>query len=85
VKIKTSDLNDWLREFSKTSIMQGLSTKFKLKYVTQAGVLPPTFIIFAQNRQNIRKNHERFIVNSLRQRFKLNDVVVDVRIRDKTD
>jgi GTP-binding protein len=84
IKIKTSDLSDWLSDLNRTSIMQGLSTKFKLKYACQTATLPPTFVIFAKNKQNIRKNQERFIINSLRQRFKLNEIVIDVFIRDRT-
>jgi small GTP-binding protein len=81
VRIRTSILNDWLHSVGKADILQRASLGFKLKYVMQTGTVPPTFVIFASNKQNIRKAHERFITNNLRQNFNLTDVVVDIRIK----
>jgi GTP-binding protein len=75
-KIKTSDLNNWLAEINKTNILQSGSVRFKLKYITQVGILPLTFVIFVSNKDKIRTDHERFIINNLKTTFSMTDVIV---------
>ncbi len=82
-KIKTSVLNDWLARINKSDLLQSGSARFKLKYVTQIGSIPPTFLIFTSNKSNMRADHERFIVNDLKSSFDLMNVAVKVIFRDQ--
>jgi GTP-binding protein len=82
VKIKTSTLNAWLKEINKEPLMQSVSSRFKLKYITQIGISPPLFIIFAKNRKSIRKEHERYVVKKLKECFDLTKVMIKVIFRD---
>ncbi|MDR0630558.1 MAG: ribosome biogenesis GTPase Der [Holosporales bacterium] len=82
LKIKTSELNQWLQIINQNDLMQTASTKFKLKYITQIGIHPPSFVIFVSNKNYIRKDHERFIINKLRQNFALTDIVIKVYFKN---
>jgi GTP-binding protein len=83
IKIKTSTLNAWLKEMNDSPLLQSVSTRFKLKYMTQIGIAPPVFLIFATNTKNIRREHERYVTNKLKECFGLNRVMVKVIFRDK--
>ena len=84
IKISTSKLNNWLQTINKTEIMTSASIKFKLKYITQIGEIPPTFIIFVSKRQEMRKDQARYITNHFKQHFNLQDVVVKLVFKNKS-
>jgi GTP-binding protein len=81
-KIKTSDLNNWLREINQNNLIQSLSTKFKMKYITQVKTAPPTFLIFTTNKESIREDYKRYITNHLKRCFQLTNIPVKVAFKD---
>lgn len=83
ISVKTSKLNDWLSCINKTETLKSGSAKFKLKYITQVGALPPRFIIFVSNKDNMRADHERFIINNLKNTFGLKEVPVKIIFREQ--
>ncbi|MBQ2173508.1 MAG: hypothetical protein II453_00050, partial [Alphaproteobacteria bacterium] len=82
-RIKTSDLNEWLSFLNQSDVMQSGSARFKLKYITQIGSIPPTFLVFVTNKTNMRADHERYIINNLKSSFDLEDVAVKVIFREQ--
>mgnify|MGYP001047239072 CR=1 FL=1 len=42
---------------------------FKVKYITQASVRPPTFVLFTDRKRELHFSTERFLVNRIRERF----------------
>ena len=82
-RIKTSDLNDWLSFINQSAVMQSGSARFKLKYITQIGSIPPAFLIFVTNKANMRADHERHIINNLKASFGLEDVAVKIIFREQ--
>ncbi len=84
IKISTSKLNNWLQFINKTEIMTSANVKFKLKYITQIGETPPTFIIFTYKKQEMRKDQERYIINHFKQHFNLQDVVVKIIFKNQS-
>ena len=82
-KIKTSQLNDWLSKINKSELLQSGSARFKLKFISQVGSVPPIFLIFVSNKKNIREDHERYIVNTLRSDFNLKDVALRIIFREQ--
>ncbi len=84
VKISTSKLNNWLQNINKTEIMMSANIKFKLKYITQIGETPPTFIIFVSKKQEIRKDQERYIVNHFKRYFNLQEVTVKIIFKNQS-
>lgn len=82
-KIKTSDLNEWLSFINQSDVLQAGSARFKLKYITQIGSIPPSFLIFVSNRANMRADYERYIINNLKSSFNLDDVAIKVTFREQ--
>ena len=78
IKVKTHELNEWLSEINQSNLLQSGSARFKLKYIVQVGGIPPTFMVFVANKENMRVDHERFIINNLKQHFGFQDVPVNV-------
>ena len=83
-KIRTSDLNDWLAMINRSDLLQSGSARFKLKYITQIGSIPPTFLIFVTRKDNMRNDHERYIINNLKSSFNLKSIAVKVIFREQT-
>ncbi len=82
-RIKTSDLNKWLINVNNSDILQSGSAKFKLKYLTQIGSIPPKFLIFATNIKNIRASHERYISNNLKRCFDFQEIPIQIFFREQ--
>ena len=53
----------------------------RIKYATQADTRPPTFILFANLRDEIPTHYRRYIVNSLRDRWDFTGVPIRIRLR----
>lgn len=81
-KIKTSDLNDWLVYINKSDVLQSGSARFKLKYITQIGNNPLSFLIFVRNKEEMRKDHERFIINNFKQYFSISGITINLVFKE---
>lgn len=70
MRIPTPKLNSFFEEIKK-SHSPGLhrGREIKLYYITQAEKSPPTFIVFTNNPKAIKPAYERYIMNSLRDRY----------------
>jgi GTP-binding protein len=82
-RVSTGELN---RVLSKALESRGPSSRgqrARLKYATQAGVHPPTFVLFVNDRKLIGKDHLRYIENRIRDAFPFPEVPVRIVLRDK--
>ncbi len=61
-RIGTGELNRFVSSLE-------LDSDFKVRYMTQAGVRPPTFIVFTSRPAAIHFSTERYLVNQLRKHF----------------
>src|SRR5215469_13422199 len=71
-KVKTSDLNAWLRlalERHPPPAVNG--RRISPKYIAQTKARPPTFILFANRADALPDSYRRYLVNSIRQSFDL--------------
>jgi GTP-binding protein len=71
-KVKTSDLNTWLRlavERHPPPLAGG--RRVKPKYIAQTKARPPTFMLFASRAASMPDSYRRYLVNSIRQSFDL--------------
>ena len=69
VRVPTAALNDFFQTELRESYLDSFPDKrFKIKYITQVSVAPPTFVLFAGTR-DVHFSHRRFIVNRLREHF----------------
>ncbi|HVY91883.1 MAG TPA: ribosome biogenesis GTPase Der [Bryobacteraceae bacterium] len=55
----------------------------KILYITQAGIRPPSFIVFTDKAGPLHFSHERFLVNQLRKRFGFEGTPIELKIRGR--
>jgi GTP-binding protein len=53
----------------------------KIFYITQAGVRPPTFVLFTNNAGPLHFSHERYLINQIRKRFGFRGTPVVVKTK----
>ncbi|HEX9774813.1 MAG TPA: ribosome biogenesis GTPase Der [Actinomycetota bacterium] len=80
-RVPTGALNSWLRE-GLTGIPLGDTKRarpLRIRYITQAGVRPPTFVVFANGR--LTASAQRAIENRLRRDFGFAGTPIRIRAR----
>jgi GTP-binding protein len=55
----------------------------KILYITQAGVRPPSFVVFTDKAGPLYFSHERYLVNQLRKRFGFEGTPIELKIRGR--
>jgi GTP-binding protein len=73
----TADLNrflNWAVERNPPPAVRG--RRIKLRYMTQAKTRPPTFILFGNQLAEMPDSYTRYLVNSIREAFKLPGVPI---------
>jgi len=70
IKVETSKLNAFLARMTEAHPPRLKSgARAKLRYITQKGVSPPTFILFLGSKGPLSPTYERHFMESLRQEF----------------
>ena len=85
MRIQTGMLNDIIND--ATAQVQPPSDKgkrLKLYYATQAGVKPPTFVIFVNNAELFHFSYQRYIENQIRSVFGMEGTPIRFIIRERT-
>jgi GTP-binding protein len=81
-KIKTRDLNDWLRAAMERNPPPAVNgRRVKAKYMAQTKARPPTFVLFASRAGQITESYRRYLVNSLRQSFELPGAPIRITVK----
>jgi GTP-binding protein len=81
-KIKTRDLNDWLRlavERHPPPAVNG--RRVKPKYMAQTKARPPTFVLFASRADKLPESYRRYLINSIRQSFDLPGTPIRITVK----
>ena len=82
-RIPTAQLNRWLAEATRRHPPPAPGGKrIKIRYVTQAGVRPPTFVAFSQRAEKVPDEYVRYLVKSLRDTFDLWGTPIRFRMRE---
>lgn len=72
IRIETSRLNRFLaRTIESHSPRSKDKGKIKIKFMTQKGVLPPTFVLFGHAQTSLDPAYEKFFIRQLREEFGL--------------
>jgi GTP-binding protein len=68
-RVTTGEMNRFLRtvDFDRASVP--VSKRVKIKYMTQAGVAPPTFVLFTDRPVKLHFSYQRFLENQIRAAF----------------
>ena len=82
-RIPTAQLNRWLEDVIShhpPPAMPG-GRRLKIRYMTQVKARPPTFVIFASKPEQLPESYNRYLVNGLREQFKLAGVPIRLYVR----
>ncbi|HEY3950172.1 ribosome biogenesis GTPase Der [Phenylobacterium sp.] len=81
-KVKTRDLNDWLRMATERHPPPAVNgRRIKPKYMAQTKSRPPTFVLFASRADQLPDSYRRYLVNSIRESFDLPGVPIRVTVK----
>jgi GTP-binding protein len=81
-RVSTSALNRWLIEaVGRHAPPASSGRRIKLRYMTQASTRPPTFVAFCSKPDDVPKSYVRYLVNGLRETFKLPGVPIRFNLR----
>lgn len=75
-RVTTGELNRF------AELLQG-ETDVRIKYITQASIRPPTFVLFTEGGKPLHFSTERFLINQLRKRFGFAGVPLVLKIKQR--
>jgi len=82
VKVKTRDLNDWLKIVVERHPPPAVAgRRVKPKYMVQTKARPPTFVLIASRASALPDSYKRYLVNSLRESFDLPGTPIRLTVR----
>lgn len=82
-RVPTGELNRFLESVDFERATYPGARRPKIRYVTQAGVAPPTFVFFITGDDKFHFSFERFLVNQLRAAFPFEGTPVVVKTKRK--
>ncbi len=81
-RIETSRLNQFLASATEAHAPRlKTGARVKIRYMTQKGVLPPTFILFKSSRGLLTPAYERYLIRALREAFGFEGTPVRLIVR----
>lgn len=90
--VSTARLNRWLAGMTESHPPPAVSgRRLKLRYMTQAKIRPPSFILFASRPEALPNAYQRYLVNGLRDAFDMPGTPIRLWVRggknpfDKSD
>ncbi len=81
-RVGTGELNRWFEhalERHQPPLVEG--RRLKLRYVTQAKARPPTFLVFGTRAEKMPEEYQRYLVNSLREKFDMPGTPIRIQLR----
>ncbi len=85
-RVTTSQVNDVLRELADRQPPPHYRGRpVKILYATQAGIEPPTFLIFVNHRQGVTENYQRYLHNGLRARWGFIGTPIRLKFRSRRE
>lgn len=84
MRITTGQLNQFFHEhLDQPRATISARSRLKVLYLTQAGIRPPTFVVFTSGtRAKLHFSYERYLINRLRESFDF--FATPIRIKQKS-
>jgi GTPase len=80
--VSTAKLNRWLGATTESHPPPAVSgRRVKMRYMTQAKIRPPSFIVFSTRSESVPASYQRYLVNSLREAFNLQGTPIRLWLR----
>lgn len=81
-RISTAKLNRWLQDaVDSHPTPADKGRRIRLRYMTQPNARPPSFVVFSQRAGALPESYIRYLINGLREKFKLWGVPVRLYVR----
>jgi GTPase len=81
-RIKTNDLNNWLRYMTERHPPPAVNGKrIKPRYITQVKARPPTFVMMCSRASDLPESYKRYLVNGIREAFGMEGAPVRLIVR----
>jgi GTP-binding protein len=81
-KVKTRDLNDWLKIATQRHPPPAVNgRRIRPKYMAQTKSRPPTFVLFASRADQLPDSYRRYLINGIRQSFDLPGVPIRLTVK----
>ena len=85
-KISTGQLNDLILDCVRANEPPSVNGKrLKIKYVTQMGVNPPTFLFFVNETALLHFSYRRYLENNLRKAYDFSGTPIKLIARERDD
>ena len=85
-RVPTAALNRFLSEAAETHPPPAVrGRRIKLGYMTQAKSRPPTFVLFSSRAAALPETYRRYLINGLRETFKLPGTPIRLTLRAKAN
>lgn len=84
-RVPTHSLNLFFRRVisEHTPGARSGTTPLRIYYVTQAGVAPPTFVVFVNRTRGFHFSYRRYLENRLREEFGFGGTPIKIQLREK--
>ena len=83
-RVTTGQLNAFFdRSLANRFLGSYKGKPIKLKYITQAGTKPPTFVLFTNAASNLHFSHRRYLENQLRSQFDFEGTTIRIKVRSR--
>ena len=84
-RVPTHKLNTFLDELKQAhpTPLARNGRRVPMKYMTQVGTRPPTFVIFTSNPDSLPDSYMRYVSNGLRQAFGIEGVPIRIHLRKR--
>ncbi|MBP5160775.1 MAG: ribosome biogenesis GTPase Der [Alphaproteobacteria bacterium] len=84
-RVPTHKLNDWLKKMTEKMPppVAKNGRRIPMRYMTQVGVRPPTFVIFSSNPAELPESYLRYLTNGLRTDYGLMGVPIRLNMRKR--
>ncbi|MBE5754390.1 MAG: ribosome biogenesis GTPase Der [Clostridiales bacterium] len=85
-RISTGQLNDLILDCVRANEPPSVNGKrLKIKYVTQMGVNPPTFILFVNDASIMHFSYKRYLENCIRKAYDFSGTPIKIMVRENNE
>ena len=85
-RVSTGQLNDLILDCVRASEPPTVNGKrLKIKYATQMGVTPPTFILFVNQADLMHFSYKRYLENCIRKAYDFSGTPIKIIVRERDD
>jgi GTP-binding protein len=84
-RVSTGELNRVVSRALETRSPTSGGHAVRIRYATQAETMPPTFVLFVNDKKHFNKDYIRYLSNRLREELPFKEIPVRIVLRDKAD